>query len=73
MDRPDLGALIPRGGGLRKVRWAPTGRGKRGGMRVIYYWHTADDEIIFFDIYAKNEKENLEGKELANLRKKLDS
>jgi mRNA-degrading endonuclease RelE of RelBE toxin-antitoxin system len=36
--RPDIGDLIPGGGGLRKMRWSAQGRGKRGGVRVIYYW-----------------------------------
>jgi len=36
--RPEVGALIEGSGGLRKVRWALAGRGKRGGVRVIYYW-----------------------------------
>lgn len=43
--RPDWGKVIPGGGGLRKLRWAGSGRGKRGGLRVIYYWQTADDQI----------------------------
>jgi len=43
--RPDWGKLIPGSGGLRKLRWAGGGRGKRGGPRIIYYWQTADDQI----------------------------
>ena len=71
MERPDAGAVIKNGGGLRKVRWAPTGKGKSGGVRVIYYWQRADGTIIFATIYAKNEKENLKPTELASLRKEL--
>lgn len=71
MDRPDLGKLVSGGGGLRKVRFAPSGRGKSGGVRVIYYWKTKAGEIYLFDIFAKNEKENLSDEELASLRKIL--
>jgi len=37
VKRPDLGKIIPGSGGIRKMRWAGSGRGKRGGLRVIYY------------------------------------
>ena len=42
--RPEAGAVIPRSGGLRKVRWSMPGRGKRGGARVIYYWAVKQDQ-----------------------------
>lgn len=42
MDRPDAGDLIPSGRGVRKVRWRGSGRGKRGGLRIIYCWVTED-------------------------------
>lgn len=38
VSRPNLGSVIKGSGGLRKVRWASSGKGKRGGVRVIYYW-----------------------------------
>jgi mRNA-degrading endonuclease RelE of RelBE toxin-antitoxin system len=41
-QRPEAGDLIPETGGLRKLRWAAKGRGKRGGSRVIYYFHNLD-------------------------------
>jgi len=40
----------PGSGGLRKVRWAAKGHGKRGGARVIYFWWKADDKILLLDI-----------------------
>jgi mRNA-degrading endonuclease RelE of RelBE toxin-antitoxin system len=43
---PDMGAIIPHSGGLRKVRWSMIGRGKRGGVRAIYYWVVAEDQIL---------------------------
>ena len=44
LEQPGAGAIVPGSGGERKVRWGLRGRGKRGGIRVIYYWKTADDE-----------------------------
>jgi hypothetical protein len=54
-----LGDLIPGSGGLRKVRWALPGGGKRGGVRIIYYWAVRRDVIVMLYAYAKNELENL--------------
>ena len=71
MDRPDIGALIPHGGGLRKVRWQRAGTGKSGGVRVIYYLQDARGLVTLAAIYAKNEKENLGPAELSKLRKEL--
>jgi hypothetical protein len=71
VERPDAGALIKGAGGLRKVRWAAKGHGKSGGARIIYYWRTAEGQIIMADIYPKNEKENLTAADLAKLRKEI--
>ena len=38
LERPDAGPIVPGSGGVRKLRWGLRGRGKRGGIRVIYYW-----------------------------------
>lgn len=59
MERPEAGVVIPGSGGLRKLRWAGSGRGKRGGLRVIYYYVTAEGEILLLHLYAKNEMEDL--------------
>ena len=48
--RPEQGPMIKGGAGLRKVRWAPRGIGKRGGIRVIYYWRP--DERVFYMLFA---------------------
>ena len=58
-------------GGLRKLRVAAKGHGKRGGARMIYYWAVARDRILMLDIYAKNEKEDLSADELKKLRQKV--
>ena len=56
--RPDAGAVISGTGGLRKMRWASSGRGKRGGIRV-YFWHQASARILLLLAYAKNERDDL--------------
>jgi mRNA-degrading endonuclease RelE of RelBE toxin-antitoxin system len=66
---PCIAPIIPNSGGLRKLRWALAGRGKRGGARVIYYWAVADDKILMLSIYAKNKQEDLSKKQLKVLRK----
>lgn len=65
---PDAGDLIPRSGGLRKIRVGVTGRGKRGGARVIYYWVTARSQIYMLLAYAKNAQEDLSEQQLRTLR-----
>ena len=65
--RPEQGALIPGGGGLRKLRWGAEGRGKRGGVRTIYYWAVDDDLCYMLYMYAKNEQGDLTATQLRAL------
>jgi mRNA-degrading endonuclease RelE of RelBE toxin-antitoxin system len=65
---PGAGALIKHSGGLRKVRWRPATGGKRGGLRVIYYWFVSEDAIYMLLAYGKGEKDDLSAKELKILR-----
>ena len=67
-ERPDLGALIRNGRGIRKVRWSVKGRGKRGGIRVIYYWYVRGDQILMLLAYPKNGQDNLPPEQLKTLR-----
>jgi hypothetical protein len=60
---PEAGEIIPETGGVRKLRGALTGRGKRGGARVIYYYHNEQLPIFLLSAYAKNRKENLSKRE----------
>jgi hypothetical protein len=53
---------------LRKVRWAATGRGKRGGVRVIYYWAVDREIILMLLIYGKNEQDDLTAEQLRALK-----
>ena len=57
--RPEQGSVIPGSGGLRKIRWRVKGRGKRVGMRVIYYWMTVEDTIFMLLLYEKSTQEDL--------------
>ena len=59
LDQPDAGDIIKGSGGVRKLRWGLPGRGKRGGVRVIYYWVTKEHQILFLTAYAKNEASDL--------------
>lgn len=65
---PDSGVIIPHSGGLRKIRWSMSGRGKRGGVRVIYYWVVAQNQTLMLFIYPKNEKDDLTSQQLKVLR-----
>lgn len=67
-ENPLKGDVIPNANGLRKVRWSAKGKGKRGGVRVIYYNLLDEGYIMLFSIYAKNEKENLSQSELKQLK-----
>ncbi len=69
--RPEAGAVIPGSGGIRKLRWAAKGRGKRGGLRVIYYWRNREGEIVLLTLYAKNEAENIPLNVLREMRKEI--
>lgn len=56
---PHAGVVIPGTGGLRKLRWARAGMGKRGGLRLIYYYYNERQRIYLLLIYAKNENDDL--------------
>lgn len=68
VNRPDLGTLIPGSGGLRKMRWGFRGQGKRGGVRVIYYWAVSQESLLMLLIYPKNVQDNLSPAQLKLLR-----
>jgi mRNA-degrading endonuclease RelE of RelBE toxin-antitoxin system len=74
MQDPERGSVIPGCGGLRKVRLSQPSRqkGKRGGARVIYLHIPEADWIFLLDVYGKNEKVNLTGRERKMLKKLVD-
>ena len=68
VEDPERGDLIKAGGGIRKLRFAAQGRGKSGGVRVIYYWLKEDHQIYMLVVYPKSRKDTLTDKETAVLR-----
>ena len=66
---PEAGTIIPAGGGLRKLRWAIYGKGKRGGLRIIYYWYKQDEKIYMLFPYKKSEQEDLTDEQMKILVK----
>lgn len=65
---PESGALLRGGGGIRKLRFALAGRGKSGGVRIIYYWLRENGQIYMLLAYPKSEKDSLTDRETAILR-----
>ena len=73
VEQPDAGSLIRGSGGLRKIRWAAKGRGKRGGNRVIYYWAVSQEQLLMLLIYPKNVRDDLSHDQLHMLRKIVEA
>lgn len=69
---PETGDLIPGSGGVRKVRWGVKGRGKRGGVRVIYYARTRQGQIWMLTLYAKNVAESIPTHVLRQIKDEID-
>ena len=57
--RPESGQIMPHTGGLRKLRWNLRRGGKRGGLRVIYYWDKPDETVYMLWVYRKSQQEDL--------------
>lgn len=75
LENPELGDVMPGTGGFRKVRWQDRRRskGKRGGLRVIYYYLTADHQIWFFTLYDKDEAADLTSEEKRALKQAIQA
>jgi mRNA-degrading endonuclease RelE of RelBE toxin-antitoxin system len=69
---PESGPVIPGSGGVRKLRWAAAGRGKRGGYRIIYYVKRANGVIWMLTMYPKNVSENIPAHILRQIRKEVE-
>ena len=72
-ENPEVGAIIPESKGLRKLRWTFSGKGKRGGTRIIYYWVKSRFIILMLFLFKKSERGNITKEQitmLGNLVKK---
>lgn len=72
IENPERGSLVRGSGGVRKLRWAQPGRGKRGGVRVVYYARLRDGIIWMLTIYAKNEEESIPSHVLRKIKEEID-
>ncbi|MCH8069398.1 MAG: type II toxin-antitoxin system RelE/ParE family toxin [Candidatus Marinimicrobia bacterium] len=71
--RPDVGKIMRGSGGIRKSRWAGSGRGKRGSVRIIYYWFDDEELILMLFIYSKKEQDELTPQQLRTLKNIVES
>jgi mRNA-degrading endonuclease RelE of RelBE toxin-antitoxin system len=69
---PEAGVVIPGTGGVRKLRWAGSGRGKRGGLRVVYYLRTRHGQIWLLTLYTKNVVDDIAPRLLRRIREEID-
>jgi len=72
LRQPASGDVVPGTGGVRKMRWARAGMGRRGGLRIIYYVQDGKGRIWLITLYAKSAKENIETKTLRKYREAID-
>lgn len=72
VNYPKSGDVIRGGGGLRKIRWKLPGKGKRGGVRVIYYYLDKDKQLYMIFAYKKNEQSDLTSEQVSVLRKVVE-
>ena len=69
----EAGVVVPGSGGVRKLRWAAEGRGKRGGLRVIYFLRLAKDQIWMLTVYGKNVRENIPAHTLRAIKEAIEN
>jgi mRNA-degrading endonuclease RelE of RelBE toxin-antitoxin system len=72
VDDPRRPPVIPRSGGLRKLRWEGSGRGRRGGIRVIYKWIPEREWLLMLLAYSKSEHDDLTREQLRILRRVVE-
>ncbi len=73
VENPEAGDVIPGSGGVRKLRWRVAGRGKRGGLRVIYFLRLRQDEVWMLTLYAKNVTDSIPATVLKKIKEAIDA
>jgi mRNA-degrading endonuclease RelE of RelBE toxin-antitoxin system len=72
LQYPEAGKTVPGSGGIRKLRWGAPGRGKRGGLRIIYYYRSRHGEIWLLTVYSKSEVENIPAHVLRQIAEEIE-
>ena len=70
---PEAGKIIIGSGGIRKIRWSGSGRGKRGGSRILYYWYNKQGLLLMLFIFKKSEKDDLSKSQIKTLKTIVES
>lgn len=73
ISNPEAGVVIRSSGGVRKIRWAAQGRGKRGGYRIVYFVRRPKDAFWLLTIYPKNVKDTIPGHVLKQIREEIEN
>lgn len=73
VENPEAGAVIRGSGGVRKLRWRGSGRGKRGGVRVIYFLRRRQGQVWMLTLYAKSELQTIPSATLKKIKEELDA
>jgi hypothetical protein len=73
IKNPESGVIIPGSGGIRKLRWGVAGRGKRSGIRIIYFFKGSEGVIWMLTLYAKNISENIAPHILKKIKEEIDN
>lgn len=71
LQHPESGDIIRGSGGVRKIRWSTKGKGKSGGIRLIYYWKVSEEEIWLLTVYSKSEQETIPGHILKKIAEEI--
>ncbi len=72
IENPEVGSVIPGSGGVRKMRWGMAGRGKRGGLRVIYFLRTRQGQVWMLTLYPKNVADSIPAHVLKQIKDEID-
>lgn len=72
MENPEAGAVVAGSGGVRKMRWGVPGRGKRGGVRIIYYLRLSQERVWLLTLYPKSETDSIPGGILKKIKDEIN-